>query len=227
MKYFILPVCVAAALSCLPAWAARPDCCKQKDIVRPGFDESLLEGFEPSKAERQDEARGTVTVRIRDTFRPTMKVIQSETVVAAPVDVMWEVLCDLDAYPRMFDRMARSETTLNAGEWGHNYNEVQYPWPWGKRWVLNVIHNDRPRLVSRFKRLEGTIRELEGRFEVRPAPGGGALLRYGVRMDPGLDFVPAWLLSWATSILVPEILRDFRGEAELRQDRKLISAALR
>jgi uncharacterized membrane protein len=219
LKSFILPVTVAAALSGLPAWAARPDCCKQKDIVHPGFDESLLDSFEPTPAERQAEARGSVTVRIRDTAKATMKVFQSETVVAAPVDVVWEVLCDLDAYPKLFDRMDHCETLLVAGDWGHNYNEVQYPWPWGKRWVLNVIHNDRPRLVSRFKRLEGSIRDLEGRFELRPAQNDKAILRYAVRMDPGLDFIPGWLLSWASAILVPDILRAFSGESELRHSR--------
>ncbi|MBM3268717.1 MAG: hypothetical protein FJZ01_13830 [Candidatus Sericytochromatia bacterium] len=208
---------LAVALGATPAWAARPDCCKQQDIVRTSFDDGILQGFETTPDERRAESQGAVTVRIRDTAKATMKVVQSETVVEAPVTVVWDVLCDLAAYPRLFDRMAASEATLEKESWGHHYTEVQYPWPWGKRWVLNVIHNDRPQMVSRFKRLEGTIRDLEGRFELRPLPDSRTVLRYGVRMDPGLTFVPTWLVPWAASALVPDILRSFAREARLRR----------
>ncbi len=206
----------AAVIGTLPALAARPDCCKQQDIVRPDFDPDLLAGFETTAAERRNEERGKVTVRIQDTPKATMKVVQSETIVHAPADSVWNVILDYDFYPTLFDRMERSETTLKRGDWEHHYTVVQYPWPWGKRWVLNTIHHDRARLVTRFKRLEGSIREVEGRWELTEKPRGVTVLRYGVRMDPGLELIPRWVVPWATSIVVPDILRSVAKESEIR-----------
>lgn len=145
-----------------------------------------------------------------------MKVVQSETIVHAPVESVWNVIVDYDFYPRLFDRMEQSETTLKKGDWEHHYTVVQYPWPWGKRWVLNTIHHDTGRWITRFKRLEGSIKEVEGRWELRPHGKGATVLRYGVRMDPGLEFIPRWVVPWATSIVVPDILKSVGREAEVR-----------
>lgn len=203
-------------LQAAPAQAARADCCKQPEIVQPDFDPDLLGGFEPSAAERRAEERGKVTVRIQDTTKATMKVVQSETIVRAPVEAVWKVILDYDFYPRLFERMELSETTLKKGDWEHHYTVVQYPWPWGKRWVLNTIHHDPGRWVTRFMRLEGSIKEVEGRWELRPYGKGATLLRYGVRMDPGLELIPKWVVPWATSIVVPDILKSVGKEAEIR-----------
>jgi len=195
---------------------ARPaDCCRQTEIVKPEFDESLLEGFEPGRHERRNEEQGKVTVRIENTSRATMKVVQSETYVHAPLDAVWSVITDYEAYPRLFDRMEHSETMLLRGAWEHHYTIVRYPWPWGKRWVLNTIFHDRSHGVARFKRVEGSIREVEGRWELRER-GNYTILRYGVRMDPGLELIPRWVVPWATSIIVPDILRSVAHEAEIR-----------
>lgn len=216
-----LAATAAAALAAGPARAARQeccrqDCCKQPDIVRPDFDDDLLDGFEPTPAEQRAEAGGKVTVRIQDTRKATMKVVQSQTVVYAPVENVWNVILDYDFYPKLFDRMEISETTLKKGDWEHHYTVVQYPWPWGKRWVLNTIHHDWARKVTRFKRLEGSIREVEGRWELREKAKGVTVLRYGVRMDPGLELIPKWVVPWATSIVVPDILRSVAKETEVR-----------
>jgi hypothetical protein len=144
-----------------------------------------------------------------------MKVVQSEFTIRAPVASVWAVITDYDFYPKLFDRMEFSETTLKRGDWEHHLTIVRYPWPWGSRWVHNTIHHDRGRLVARFKRLEGSIKEVEGRWELREK-GQNTLLRYGVRMDPGLELIPTWVVPWATSIVVPDILKSVAKEAESR-----------
>ncbi len=211
----ILAGCIFLGLA-LPALAARPDCCKQAAIVRPAFDHDLLAGFEPGAKDRRAQERGKVTVQIRDTSTTTMKVVQSEAIVRAPVDAVWAVITDYDTYPDLFERMERSETMLKQGDWEHHFTVVRYPWPWGNRWVLNTIHHDRSKLVARFKRLEGSIREVEGRWELREKGPSTTVLRYGVRMDPGLELIPTWVIPWATSIIVPDILKSVAKEAEIR-----------
>jgi len=210
------PVALFILLLPLPALAARPDCCKQAAIVKPEFDGDLLGGFEPSPRERRAQERGKVTVQIRDTASATMKVVQSEFVVRAPVEAVWQVVTDYDSYPKLFDRMEFSETTLKRGDWEHHYTIVRYPWPWGNRWVHNTIHHDAARRVARFKRIEGSIREVEGRWELRERSAESTILRYGVRMDPGLELIPTWVVPWATSIVVPDILKSVGKEAEVR-----------
>ena len=196
--------------------AARASCCKQTAIVKPAFDREILGGFEPTAKERRAQERGKVTVRIRDTSTATMKVVQSETFVRAPVPAIWAVILDYDAYPRRFHQMELSETVLKSGDWEHHYTVVRYPWPWGKRWTLNTIHHDTDRGFARFKRVEGSIKEIEGTWEVREVGPATSLLRYGVRMDPGLELIPTWVVPWATSIVVPDILKSVGKEAELR-----------
>jgi hypothetical protein len=199
-----------------PAGATPANCCKQDAIVKPAFDREILGGFEPSAKERRAQERGKVTVRIRDTSTATMKVVQSEGFVRAPARAVWNVILDYDAYPKLFHQMELSETVLKSGDWEHHYTVVRYPWPWGKRWTLNTIQHDTTRGIARFKRLEGSIKEVEGTWEVRELGASTALLRYGVRMDPGLEFIPTWVIPWATSIVVPDILMAVGKEAELR-----------
>lgn len=209
------------AILAVTAVAKPKDCCQQSHVVRPYFDREIMEGFEPSPQERSRQESGSVTVRIQDTARATMKVVRGETVVKASAAAVWDVITDYDFYAKLFERMEHSETVLKQGDWEHHYTVVRYPWPWGHRWVLNTIHHDRPNFIARFKRLEGTIREVEGRWELRARQDGTSFLRYGVRMDPGLELVPSWVVPWATSIVVPDILKSVGKEAERRHKRAL------
>lgn len=186
--------------------------------VHSAFDPELIARFEPDEAERQAEETGAVTVKIRDTKRATTKVVQSETVVHAPASVVWSVVTDYDFYPKIFDRMEKSETWRKEGDWEDHYTVVRYPWPYGPRWVVNTIHHDKDTWTARFRRLEGSIREVEGIWELREK-GKDTYLRYGVRIDPGLPFLPKWVILWGTRTAVPEILKSVAKEAEKRSGR--------
>ncbi|MBI6546665.1 MAG: hypothetical protein HY692_07710 [Cyanobacteria bacterium NC_groundwater_1444_Ag_S-0.65um_54_12] len=183
------------------------------------FSSDLLANFEPTVTERRAQEKGTATVRIHDTRSTTSKVVQGELLVRAPVRVVWGVVTDYSYYPRLFSRMLRSEVRQQAGDWEEHYSLVQYPWPYGPRWVLTTIHHDNEQQTVRFRRLDGTIRELEGIWQMREHQLG-ARLQYAVRLDPGLPFIPSWIITWGTSFMLPDILRSVKTEAERRNSKQ-------
>ncbi|MBU6428469.1 MAG: SRPBCC family protein [Cyanobacteria bacterium REEB65] len=183
----------------------------------------LLADFAPAPAEIRQESRGAVTVRRAEAGRKSLEIVQAQTIVHSPIETVWAVITDYPDYPQLFPRISRSQVRTVGGQEEH-YTEVNYPWPYRSRWVLDSIHENRSRWVLRWHRLEGTIRELEGEWELEP-DGPATILRYAVRIDPGLPFVPQWLISWGTQTMAPSILLAVAHEAELRAMTRAARAA--
>ncbi len=172
----------------------------------------LLAGFEPSAAQVAREQRGAVTVQVRGAG--TLRTVQAQTWIQAPARVVWAVLTDYTSYPRLFPGIERSSIQVLDGSLEH-CTVVRYPWPFPERWVCNAVIEDRPHWTIRWHRVAGTIRRLVGEWQLRPY-GRGTILRYGVRIDPGLPVVPSWVTLWATRIETPSVLRAVAREAERR-----------
>ena len=92
-----------------------------------------------------------IVVRIRDTERDSMKIVQGQINAPVPPAVLWSVITDYEAYPRIFDRYRKMEILEKSGSWELHRSEVDYP-IFGSRWVSNVLQHDRPGLKIRFQR---------------------------------------------------------------------------
>ncbi|MEB3237088.1 MAG: SRPBCC family protein [Candidatus Sericytochromatia bacterium] len=171
----------------------------------------LLEGFSPAP----DPDGEGIVVRIRDTERDSMKIVQGQINAPVPPAVLWSVITDYEAYPRIFDRYRKMEILEKSGSWELHRSEVDYP-IFGSRWVSNVLQHDRPGLKIRFQRAEGTIKQVEGVWTLKETAPGRSMMRYAVRLDPGLPFVPSWVVTWGTQTMMPSILRSVANEAVKR-----------
>ncbi|MBM3259805.1 MAG: SRPBCC family protein [Candidatus Sericytochromatia bacterium] len=172
------------------------------------FVTDLLEGFSPAP-DIQDEG---IVVRIRDTDRDSMKIVQGQINAPVPPSVMWSVITDYEAYPQIFDRYRKMEILEKSGTWELHRSEVDYP-IFGSRWVANVLHHEKPSWRIRFQRADGTIKQVEGVWALKETAPGRTTMRYAVRLDPGLPFVPSWVVTWGTQTMMPSILRSVANEA--------------
>ncbi|MEB3300289.1 MAG: SRPBCC family protein [Candidatus Sericytochromatia bacterium] len=172
------------------------------------FVTDLLEGFNPPP----DPDGEGIVVKVRDTDQDSMKIVQSQINCPVPPRAVWDVITDYEAYPRIFDRYRKMEILEKSGLWELHRSEVDYP-VFGTRWVANVLHHERPSWRVRFQRADGTIRAVEGVWTLKETSPGRTMVRYAVRLDPGLPFVPNWVVTWGTQTMMPSILRSVTQEA--------------
>ena len=202
----VLSLCAATACALACARAA---------VAAPPQPAELLADFAPTASQVAKESRGAVTVRLSG-LGGALRTVQAQTVVEAPASTVWSVLTDYPDYPKLFPRIARSELRIVGGQQEH-YTLLRYPWPFSQRWVLDAIYPDRRHWTVTWHRLDGTVRHLEGEWQLVPM-GNQTVLRYGVRIDPGLPFVPMWAIQWGTQVMTPSILRAVAAEAQRRAE---------
>ncbi|MDJ0345172.1 SRPBCC family protein [Streptomyces sp. H10-C2] len=102
----------------------------------------------------------------------------NQIVIAAPLDVTWEVTNDLDRWPRMFSEYASVEVLERAGD-KVTFRLTMHPDENGKVWSwVSEREADRPSLTVRARRVEtGPFEHMNIRWEYREVPGG-TLMRW-------------------------------------------------
>ncbi|HBN10028.1 MAG TPA: hypothetical protein DD435_15765 [Cyanobacteria bacterium UBA8530] len=153
--------------------------------------------------------KGEVVVQLLPTFRSTMKDVLTVGYVAAPLEEVWRVITDYQNYPRMFPGILKSEVRWKEGDDERHYSLLDYPWPFQDKWTINELHHDRGNRKILFHRIEGTVKELDGSWRLFPE-GERTLVAYSIRLDPGVPFLPAWLLEWGNSRIAPQTIRNLR-----------------
>ena len=176
------------------------------------FDPDLVDDFFP---EAQKAGEGLV-VKVKDTERDSMKIVQGQINIQAPPKLVWDVITSYESYPELFDRYKRMDILEKKGDWELHRSEVDYP-VFGSRYVVNVLLHERPQWRIQFHRAEGTIKHVEGVWQLRQTAPGRTVMLYSVRLDPGLPFVPSWVVTWGTQTMMPSILRSVAKEALKRQ----------
>ncbi len=174
------------------------------------------DGFEPLR-----EAGDCVyTSRPKDHAKGSaMKAVCTWPDVSA--DVLRDKLSDFDAYEETIWVVDESEVRRSEGDralvyqlqklWGLNDREVLL-WasteevPDGQRYQWTTA-SDEP-LPER----KGTIRtpKNEGFWEVRDAPGGGAVVTHQIAVDAGGVPLPGWLLRWVRTRGFARVMDEVR-----------------
>lgn len=187
---------LALSLSSSPAALALPD---------PGV------GL--SDAEKRAIARGDVAVKLVDTPVATMKDVWAIGYVKASPEAIWKVVTDYEHYPEIFDGILSSEIKARQGNKEWHKVRLDYPWPLPDKWTLNELTHDPAARTIRWRRVNGTLKELVGSWRLLPE-GDRTLVVYQVRVDPGLPLVPAWAIEFGTSKVAPSIVTRVRARAE-------------
>lgn len=169
--------------------------------------------LELREGEKAQLEQGRVIVQLRPTHRSTMKDVVTIGYVDAPLETVWRVITDYDRYPKMFPSILKSETRKKDGLLEHHYSLLDYPWPFPDRWTLNAIEHHRDRREISWKRIEGTVKELEGSWQLYPE-GERTLVVYSARFDPGIPLIPSWVIEWGSTRIAPQTIQNVRQYAK-------------
>lgn len=170
-----------------------------------------VEGLSPSEIKQLE--RGEVVVQLRDTRESTLKDVRCVGLVKASPERIWDVLVDYDSYGKIFPRILKSEVRSKEGDSEDHYTLLDYPWPLQDRWTLNRIVHDPARRTIQWRRLEGSVKEVVGSWQLIP-DGEETVVIYKVRLDPGIPLIPAWAIDWGTRQVAPDIIRAIRRQVK-------------
>jgi hypothetical protein len=151
--------------------------------------------------------------------------LQVSTVVAridAPIQVVFGVVTDHDAFARLFHEIRRSVTVGAKGTRRIVFMDVDMPFPVANRHYEIELDQarsgpaDRPCWESYWRYLPGSgnIVDNHGRWELR-GDGRVTWLAYVAYVDPG-GHVPAWTVNWAARKALPRMIESVREEASKR-----------
>ena len=117
--------------------------------------------------------------------------VRARAVVAARASLAWQVLTDYEGLPGFIPGILRSSVRLHEG------NRLQVEQSGEARFLIFSFPIDvrlevtesRPDWISS-RAVGGNLRRMNGRYELRPGPGGRMELRYRGEIEPDFDLPP-------------------------------------
>ena len=133
--------------------------------------------------------------------------------IARPPAAVWAVMLDCDRTLKFIARLRACRVTAAdpAGRWDVREHVVDWLWPLPS--VRSVFRSEyEPFTLIRFRRIEGTLKSLEGSWRLQPIREGRATrLTYEAHIDPGLP-VPGVLMRSAIENELRDTLAGLRRE---------------
>jgi carbon monoxide dehydrogenase subunit G len=116
--------------------------------------------------------------------------VRAEATVLAPISTVWQVLTDYDHLARFIPGLSRSVVQLRSAnrvvvEQQGEARFLVFSYPIEVR--LEVLESPTDSIVSRA--IEGNLKRMNGRYELRNS-GGGVQLRYSGELEPGFGLPP-------------------------------------
>ena len=139
--------------------------------------------------------------------------VSDETSIAAPIDTVWEIITDLEAYPEWTEGVLETEvvTTNDDGSPHHARFRVDAR-------VAEITYVIEYRYEGHdvaWHLVEGeTVSQLDGRYELSERDGGTAV-RYSLEVDVDLP-VPSFLKKRAARTILEQGLTGLQRRAESR-----------
>ncbi len=196
----LLFVTLLTLLWACPAFASLP------------VDESL--GLNPSQIKAIQ--RGEIITQLKNTTESTLKDVLAVALIDGHPDEVWKVLVDYDKYGKMFPGLLKGETRAKNGDTEDHYSLFDYPWPFEDRWTVNrLVHASDHRSI-RWRRIEGTVKEIVGSWKLIPYEDK-TLAIYSVRLDPGIPMIPSWAIDWGSKQVAPNIMKGVRQQVKENQ----------
>lgn len=117
--------------------------------------------------------------------------VRARAALAAPVELVWQVISDYERLPQFVPGIARSVVLARSGdrvlvEQSGEARFLVFSVPIEVR--LEVLEWPPEWIASRA--VAGNLKSMSGRYEIHPDPGGGVLLRYFGVMEPEFDLPP-------------------------------------
>lgn len=130
--------------------------------------------------------------------------------INASPDQVYNALTDSSMVEQLFPKVKKNELRSKKGEAHYFYSELVFPFPLQNRWSLNETRFFPDIKAISWRRIDGSIRINDGAWRLYPS-GGGTLMIYRVRFDPGLPLVPDWLIEYGMKQEAPSIIYNLRN----------------
>lgn len=167
------------------------------------------DAFGPLTAVEQDRIdRAEIVVQVEKTPE-ALKSFRAVGRVKAPVDRVYAAVTDFDHYADMF-KLKEAHVVSRQGSRAWVHAVIGLPWPVGDRWVTNQTVLLSESTSFSYQRREGTILRYEGTVRVVSRGPGLSQVFYSAKGDPGIAFIPAWLLNQFQATLLPDSIQRIR-----------------
>ena len=120
-----------------------------------------------------------------------MPLVEVAEIIAAPVDRVWDVVNDVEAYPRLMDHV-QSLKVIERGP-AHRLTEwVCELKGCVMRWVEREELDDARHRIE-YRQVEGELAAFEGHWQLEPLPDGSTRVSLSVFFDIGIPMLSEML----------------------------------
>lgn len=177
--------------------------------ARPAFD--ALSAEDEARVER-----GEIVVNVEKTDSP-LKHFRVVGEVPASARRTYEVFTDFPRYAEIF-HLKESKVVREEGNARHVKAIITAPWPFGDKWVTNETTLSPGDHSFVFERLEGTVTEYVGYVRIEPMGPERCRVFYVAKVDPGIPFMPTWLLNHIQASMLPDTIHHVRAFLKRRSE---------
>ncbi|MBI6545192.1 MAG: SRPBCC family protein [Cyanobacteria bacterium NC_groundwater_1444_Ag_S-0.65um_54_12] len=162
-----------------------------------------------SPHDMQRLSNGEILTWVKDSTESYCRVTTSGVIVAS-IERVWALVTDFANYPRLYPGIGRSEVRKRNGDTVWGYFLLNFPWPLPSRWTLNETRLHPEQFSFDWVCQEGTIKRYDGRLQLQNLGNNRTLLEFEAVMDPGFNFIPAWLVTHVHKFVLPAIITNVR-----------------
>ncbi|MGA7732799.1 MAG: aromatase/cyclase [Chloroflexia bacterium] len=130
-----------------------------------------------------------------------MPLVEVDEIMQAPVDMVWEVVNDVEAYPRLMEHVR----SLKVLEHGPNYRHLAWEVDL-KGCVMSWVEReeiDHERYRIDYRQIEGDLAEFEGYWQLEPLTADTCRATLAVQFDIGIP-----MLSEMINPIAERAIRD-------------------
>ena len=156
---------------------------------------------------------GEILVGLAQSGEKTRGSVEAVVLIRGPAEQIWKVMTDCDAAPTYVPGLKACRVLEAGDKWEVIRHEVKWLWLFPK--VTYVFRADYQihRQIN-FRRIAGDLREMKGRWRLRPMENGKhTLVHYSVYLDPGF-FVPGWVVRRSLKKNLPAVLSALREQVQ-------------
>ena len=164
----------------------------------------------PTAPELARLARGEVVVRNLAPKNSTAARVWAAVQIAAPIDVVWAVMVDVDHAPEFVPDLRRARRLERATDHEIIEHTVRYS-PLLPEFTYRFRADYRRPAQIDFQRISGDLKAMSGTWTLATT-AGGTVVTYSVYLDPGF-FVPQWLVRQSLRKNLSAVLLAVRNRA--------------
>lgn len=129
--------------------------------------------------------------------------------VAASAERTYRVFTDYAHYSEIF-HLKETRVVHQEGDIVAVRATLEVPWPVGQRWVTNETHLAPKAYSFDYHRVEGSILEYNGSLRIVPKGPELCQVYYTAKTDPGIPFMPVWLINRIQGSMLPSSIQCVR-----------------